>query len=409
MEWVEVRGSSVDVAVEGGLADLGLSSREDAVIEVIEEPAKGFLGVGSKDALVRVSRKPKEKRQRRRKRGGGGSGGQQRNDAKQGGKEQKSGSRTQQSGKSGRERTERKSSDSKADSSRGGSGGSRRNQSKQSQQTKERSMEESTPEVEIDAEGQAAVVAEFLNGLLDSFGLEGDVATSVEDDLILADVTGEQTEALIGPKGSIMQSVGELTRTVVQRKTHRRARLRLDVGGYQERRREALRIYTARLAEQVLDDGGELMLEAMNPADRKTVHDAVVDIEGVSSFSEGEEPNRSVVIALAPGVEPRSQSSDSSNEAGEAGEPEAPEDPVSDSVDSADDTGDGDDAKKAESADDTGDGDDDKTAESADETGGDDDAKTAESADETDDDDDKNDDNGDDAGNDTGNGDSDDD
>ncbi len=165
--------------------------------------------------------------------------------------------------------------------------------------------ESTTPEVEIDAEGQAAVVAEFLNGLLDSFGLEGDVTTSVEDELIIADVAGEQTEALIGPKGSVMQSVGELTRTVVQRKTHRRARLRLDVGGYQERRREALRIYTTRLAEQVLTDGGEVMLEPMNPADRKTVHDAVVDIDGVSSFSEGEEPQRSVVIALAPGVEPR--------------------------------------------------------------------------------------------------------
>lgn len=171
---------------------------------------------------------------------------------------------------------------------------------------------------EVSAEGQAEVVADFLNGLLDSFGLEGTVTTDVEDDVILADVSGEQTEALIGPKGSIMQSVGELTRTVVQRKTHRRARLRLDIGGYQERRREALRIYTARLAEQVLDDGGEIMLEPMNPADRKTVHDAVVEIDGVRSFSEGEEPNRSVVIALAPGVEPRaSGAGDREDEAGD--------------------------------------------------------------------------------------------
>jgi hypothetical protein len=59
------------------------------------------------------------------------------------------------------------------------------------------------------------------------------------------------------------------------------------------------------LAEQVLDEGGELMLEPMNPADRKVVHDAVGEIEGVRSFSEGEEPRRSVVISLAPGVEPR--------------------------------------------------------------------------------------------------------
>ena len=322
MEWVEVRGSTVEVATQGALEDLGLSSPDEAVIEVLEEPAKGFLGMGSKEALVRVTRKPKEKRQRRRKRGSGG--GQQRNDSRQGGKDSRGGNRTQQSGKSGRERTQRKPSDAETGSSRGGGGGSRQNQSRKSQQAKERTMEESTaPEVEIDAEGQAAVVAEFLNGLLDSFGLEGDVATSVEDDLILADVTGEQTEALIGPKGSIMQSVGELTRTVVQRKTHRRARLRLDVGGYQERRREALRIYTARLAEQVLDDGGEIMLEPMNPADRKTVHDAVVDIEGVSSFSEGEEPNRSVVIALAPGVEPRSQAAESSDDSGGSDEENA--------------------------------------------------------------------------------------
>jgi spoIIIJ-associated protein len=378
MEWVEVRGSTVEIATQGALEDLGLSSPDEAEIEVLEEPAKGFLGMGSKEALVRVTRKPKEKRQRRRKRSGGG---QQRTDSRQEGKDQKSGSRTQQSGKSSRERTQRKPSDAKAGSSGGGGGGSRQNQSKKSKQAKDRTMEESTaPEVEIDAEGQAAVVAEFLNGLLDSFGLEGDVATSVEDDLILANVTGEQTEALIGPKGSIMQSVGELTRTVVQRKTHRRARLRLDVGGYQERRREALRIYTARLAEQVLDDGGEIMLEPMNPADRKTVHDAVVDIEGVSSFSEGEEPNRSVVIALAPGVEPRSKSSeaegddavetddsgsvdtseDVSDDASDDTSAEETTDDVSDDIsadDASDDSSEGDEAAAAEVSADDGNGD----------------------------------------------------
>lgn len=159
-------------------------------------------------------------------------------------------------------------------------------------------------------EEQAEVVGDFLTGLVESFGLEGEVATSVEEDVIIANVTGEQTEALVGPKGSIMQSVNEVVRTVVQRKTHQRARLRLDIGGYVERRREALRIYAARLAQQVLDEGGELMLEPMNPADRKVVHDAVVDIEGVRSFSEGEEPNRSVVIALAPGVSAATDSGD---------------------------------------------------------------------------------------------------
>lgn len=144
---------------------------------------------------------------------------------------------------------------------------------------------------------QAKVVAEFLEGLLDAFGLEGEVQTRVEDDIIYADINGAQTEALIGPKGSILQAMLELTRTVVQRKTQAGARLRLDIAGYGERRREALRIYAARLAEQVVEEGGEVMLEPMNPADRKVVHDVIAEIDGVRSYSEGEEPKRSVVVS----------------------------------------------------------------------------------------------------------------
>ena len=103
--------------------------------------------------------------------------------------------------------------------------------------------------------------------------------------------------ALIGPKATILQAIHELTKTVIQRRTMSGVRLRLDIGGYAERRREALTIYAGRLADQVLESGEEIMLEPMNPADRKTVHDAVSDIDGVQSFSEGEDPRRSVVLA----------------------------------------------------------------------------------------------------------------
>ena len=148
-----------------------------------------------------------------------------------------------------------------------------------------------------DLNEQATVVNDFLVGLLDAFGLEGAVETSVEgDDIIIANVTGEQAEALIGPKGSILQAILELTRTVVQRKTQAGARLRLDIGGYTERRREALKIYASKLVERVVEDG-EVMLEPMNPADRKAVHDVVAESDGVKSYSEGEEPRRSVVIS----------------------------------------------------------------------------------------------------------------
>lgn len=144
---------------------------------------------------------------------------------------------------------------------------------------------------------QAEIVRGFLVGLLDAFGLEGEVTTRVDGDIVYVDVAGEQTEALIGTKGVILNAVLELCRTMVHRQSQAGARLRLDIGGYGERRREALRIYAGRLAARVLEEGGEVMLEPMNAADRKVVHDAVADMEGVRSYSEGEDPGRSVVIA----------------------------------------------------------------------------------------------------------------
>lgn len=145
-------------------------------------------------------------------------------------------------------------------------------------------------------EDQAAIAAEFVKGLLEAYGLEGEVTTSVDDDVLKIDVLGDQTEALVGRRGAIMNSVLDVTRTVVQRKTFGAPRMRIDINGYGERRREALRIYTKRQAERVLEEGGEIMLEPMNAADRKVVHDSVADIDGVESVSEGEDPDRAVVI-----------------------------------------------------------------------------------------------------------------
>ena len=151
--------------------------------------------MGAREALVRVTPKPKkEKRQRRRKRGGGTEQGRQQKGRPEGkGRDERSGSQQTQSrqggrGSGGRDRNDRQG----AQAGRGGRNEKNSKQTRMGQDSpkaKERTMEEpTTPEVEIDAEGQAAVVAEFLEGLLNSFGLEGDVTTSVEDDLILADV-----------------------------------------------------------------------------------------------------------------------------------------------------------------------------------------------------------------------------
>ena len=294
VEWVEVRGKDVDVAVAAAVEELGLDGPDAADVEVIQQPERGFLGMGGQDAIVRV--KAKQTSSKRRRRGGRGRGNGKTSESRRDERDSKS------SGGNSKKAAARKPQRA----SGGGDKKPRNGQSRQQSQPQRRNTEAARPkkekepkvEVEVDRGEQAEMVKDFLVGLLDAFGLEGDVECKVEEDIILANITGEQTEALVGPKGAILQSIMELSRTIVQRKSQAGARIRLDIGGYTERRREALRIYTGRLVEKVTDEGGEIMLEPMNAADRKVVHDAAADLGGVRTFSEGEEPRRSVVIAV---------------------------------------------------------------------------------------------------------------
>ena len=286
VEWVEVRGRDVEVVVTAALEELGLEGREAADVEVLQEPEKGFLGMGGKDAIVRV--KPKQTSGKRRRRSGRGRSNERGSKPKEQPKEQPK--KKKSSGSSGGQQEKKSRSEQP------------RQQQRPPRQPRRRDGEagkqkEKKVEVEVDRGEQAEMVKDFLTGLLDAFGLEGEVECKVEDDIVLANVTGEQTEALVGPKGSILQATLELSRTIVQRKSQAGARIRLDIGGYTERRREALRIYTGQLVEKVTAEGGEVMLEPMNAADRKVVHDAAADLGGVKTFSEGEDPRRSVVIA----------------------------------------------------------------------------------------------------------------
>ena len=152
-------------------------------------------------------------------------------------------------------------------------------------------------ETELAAQGE--VVKGFLLDLLDAFGLDGDVAaTPAEEGAIELDVTGADLGLLIGPKGQTLQAVQELSRSVLQRQhpgeVH--ARIRIDVGGYRQRRRAALERFVQQVAEDVKASGVQKALEPMSPPDRKVVHDTVNEIEGVHTVSEGEDSRRRVVI-----------------------------------------------------------------------------------------------------------------
>lgn len=269
---IEVKAKTVDLAVEAAMQELGVTEKEQVAVQVVTEPVKGFLGMGGQDAIVRVKKKPSRKRRNRRKRGERGSGNREKsqkprqsrgNDGKNGGKRaEKKPTRKQPAGK--HVRTEPKVSDDR-------------------------------PSLPLDE--QARVTREFLEGLVDAYGLEGDVVTEIEDDIIIANVEGDQTEAMVGVRGTVRSAIHELTRTVLQRYSQDTARIRLDIAGYAERRRKALSIYAEQLIEQLNTDGGEIMLEPMSPADRKVIHDIAGEHDGVTSYSEGEPPRRYVVLS----------------------------------------------------------------------------------------------------------------
>jgi spoIIIJ-associated protein len=153
--------------------------------------------------------------------------------------------------------------------------------------------DEADSEDSLEEEGDIA--ADYIEGLLDIADLDGDIDMDVEGDRAVVSVVGATLDELVGDDGEVLEALQELTRLAVHRKTGLRARLMLDVGGFRARRRSELAELGRSLAAEVERTGEPKKLRAMTPFERKIVHDAVAEA-GLRSESEGEEPNRRVVI-----------------------------------------------------------------------------------------------------------------
>jgi spoIIIJ-associated protein len=149
-----------------------------------------------------------------------------------------------------------------------------------------------------DLELEGEVAADYVEGLLDVADLDGDIDMDVEGDRALVSVVGATLEELVGPNGEVLEALQELTRLAVHRQTGTRTKMMLDIGGYRQRRRAELTEAGREAAAEVARTGVPKKLWAMNPFERKIVHDAVAAC-GLRSESEGEEPDRRVVILPA--------------------------------------------------------------------------------------------------------------
>ena len=142
------------------------------------------------------------------------------------------------------------------------------------------------------------IAADYLERLLDIIDYDGDIDLDVENGRAIVAIVGSDLQPLVGRNGDTLDALQELTRLAVQQQTGERSRLMLDVSGHRAARRVELSQLAERTAREVLESREPVKLAPMNPFERKVVHDAVATIDGVRSESEGEEPERRVVVLV---------------------------------------------------------------------------------------------------------------
>ena len=266
MEWVETTGNTLEEAKEAALDQLGVAE-DDAEFEIVDEPKAGLFGRTRGEARVRARVRPATPR-----------GNQERRPRKEKGGE-KSGERRESKPRGeGQERRPRPPREDRPP----------------------REPRESREKVEVDPAIVGEAAAEFLTGLVTAFGTTGSVSVSREEDEIEVRVDGTELGLMVGPGGATLLAIQDLTRVASQRRLgDQDTRLRIDIAGYRERRREALTRFALKVAAEVKETGSSRMLEPMTSADRKIVHDSLTEVEGITTRSEGEDPRRRVVVEPA--------------------------------------------------------------------------------------------------------------
>jgi spoIIIJ-associated protein len=148
-------------------------------------------------------------------------------------------------------------------------------------------------------EHEGEVAADYLEALLDILDMDGDLELDIEGDRASVAIVGEDLDDLVGQRGVTLEALQELTRLAVLQETGQRSRLMLDVGGYRVRRKAELVAVAIAAGERVAGNGQDERLAPMSPFERKVVHDALAAVDGVVTESEGEEPQRRVVVRPA--------------------------------------------------------------------------------------------------------------
>ena len=222
-------GATVDEAIEAALSELGCT-KEQVTIEVVEEGTEGgFLGLGRKDAEVKVTVISDE----------AAAPAEAADDTYYGNDES----------------------------------------------------------FEGDAVSEAEdAAANFVTEVLSGIGIHGNMDSYREDDTIYISVTGSDCGAAIGRHGETLEAISYMTNLIANKHSEQRVHVYLDVGGYRKHREQVIKGLADKAVSRVRRSGRKVVMEAMSPAERRIVHSYLQDVNGVTTHSEGVEPNRCVVV-----------------------------------------------------------------------------------------------------------------
>ena len=306
MEWIETTGSTVDEAKDRALDRLGIAE-DDMQFEVIEEGSNSLFRLKRKEARLRarvkpLNTKPKFDRRPRNKKQGRSA---KNNNAPEKVKNNKPSKNVKKDNP--RENNKKNVNNNKTDKN---AANTRKKRDTDIKSTKKGSSktdsgarsrgEETVEKNKMNLEEQAEITEDFVSGLLERMDLQARVVSSIEDNRAVVQAQGLNLGLAIGPRGETVRAITQLAHTMIQRLSDGEAegKLTVDIGGYRERRRTFLAEFAVNQANEVIEDGNSVALDPMNASDRKVVHDAVSDIEGVTTRSEGSDYDRHVVITV---------------------------------------------------------------------------------------------------------------
>lgn len=219
---------TVEEAIEAAIQELGVS-KEECQIEVLNESSQGFLGLGSKEAQVKVTAEVEE------------------------------------------------------------------NAEETSDEDEVYYGDDETFEGDAVSEAEDAAV-QFVAELLSGIGIHGNMDSYREEDDIYISVSGADCGAAIGRHGETLESISYLTNLIANKHSEPRVRVHLDVGGYKKHREQVIINLANKAAFKCKKTGRKVVMEAMNPSERRIVHAHLQNVKGVTTHSEGEEPNRRVIV-----------------------------------------------------------------------------------------------------------------